>query len=97
MRQVRLSRMDIRHNADLERFETERNGETALISYRKRNDVLRLVHTEVPDSMAGSGVGGALVKTAFDYAREHGMKVQPLCSFAAAWSKRHPEYGDLLA
>ena len=32
-----------------------------------------------------------------DYAREHGKKVVPACSFVATWIKRHPEYSDLQA
>jgi predicted GNAT family acetyltransferase len=87
--------MDVRHNSPEQRFDMEHDGVVAMISYRERNGVLRLVHTEVPESMGGGGVGGALVKAAFDYARQHQLKVQPLCSFAAAWLKRHPEYSDV--
>jgi predicted GNAT family acetyltransferase len=88
--------MQVRHNVERRRFEVERTGEVAAIDYREREGVLRLVHTEVPQSMAGGGVGGALVKAAFDYARERDIRVQPLCTFAAAWADRHPEYADLL-
>ncbi len=88
--------MNVRHNVAEQRFEIEQEGETALLDYRERDGKLRLTHTEVPESMSGGGVGSALVKSALEHARERGMKVVPLCSFAIAWMKRHPEYNDLL-
>jgi hypothetical protein len=33
---------------------------------------------------------------AFEYAREAGLHVRPLCSYAAGWAERHPEYRPLL-
>src|SRR6185312_11250029 len=32
-----------------------------------------------------------------DYTLAEGCKVAPLCSYAEAWMKRHPEYADLRA
>jgi uncharacterized protein len=31
-----------------------------------------------------------------EIARTEGLKVRPLCSYAAAWMRRHREYHDLL-
>ncbi|MGN6570373.1 MAG: N-acetyltransferase [Pseudolabrys sp.] len=30
-----------------------------------------------------------------EHARAHGLKVRPLCSFAADYMGRHPEYEDV--
>jgi predicted GNAT family acetyltransferase len=49
-----------------------------------------LVHTEVPDSLGGRGLGGKLVLAAIDKAAQDGMTLVPLCPFARAWLERHP-------
>ncbi|WEX10050.1 GNAT family N-acetyltransferase [Chelativorans sp. AA-79] len=54
-------------------------------------------HTEVPSRFRGQGVGEALVSHAVEDARENGWKVGPLCPFAAAQFRRHPEWSDVLA
>ena len=53
-------------------------------------------HTEVPDVFRGQGVGLALVSRAVEDFRAAGTKVIPLCPFAAAQFKRHPEWADVL-
>jgi len=87
------------HNPAEQRFETDPGGggALALIEYRQTPTAVILVHTEVPEQFEGQGIGGALVKAAFDYARQQNLKVIPQCPFAAVWAKRHPEYTDLLA
>ena len=39
----------------------------------------------------------ALVQAAVEYARAEGLKVDPRCSYADAWMRRHPEYQGLRA
>ncbi|MEO3389255.1 GNAT family N-acetyltransferase [Mesorhizobium sp. CAU 1741] len=53
-------------------------------------------HTEVPDAYRGQGVGARLVERAVDDARAAGVTVIPLCPFAAAQFRRHPEWADVL-
>ncbi len=84
--------MQVTNNTEKHRFEM---GE-AFLDYRERPGSLRILHTDVPEAMAGGGIGGKLVKATLDYARERKLKVIPLCSFAVGWIKRHPEYSDLL-
>ena len=44
----------------------------------------------------GMGVGNLLVSAVNDYAVSKGLKVLPVCSFAAVWYQRHPQFGDIL-
>jgi predicted GNAT family acetyltransferase len=37
------------------------------------------------------------VQAAFDHAQAQGLKIRPLCSYVAAWARRHPERAALLA
>ncbi|WP_295808323.1 GNAT family N-acetyltransferase [uncultured Nitratireductor sp.] len=54
-------------------------------------------HTDVPDAFRGQGVGLALVTRAVENARRDGIRIRPLCPFAAAQFRRHPEWSDVLA
>ena len=53
-------------------------------------------HTEVPDAFRGQGAGLRLVTRAVEDARAAGKKIIPLCPFAAAQFRRHPEWADVL-
>ena len=53
-------------------------------------------HTEVPDAFRGQGVGARLVARAVEDARAAGKTIIPLCPFAAAQFRRHPEWADVL-
>lgn len=88
----------IRRNPARHRFEAELDGQVAgFITYRERDGVLELVHTEVDERFEGRGVGGQLAREALEDARRQGQKVLPSCSFVAGWLRRHPEYNDTVA
>ena len=54
-------------------------------------------HTEVDESLRGKNVGKQLVHQAVLFAREKGIKILPLCSFAKSVFKKVAEYADVLA
>jgi uncharacterized protein len=53
-------------------------------------------HTEVPDVFRGQGTGLRLITRAVEDARAAGKTIIPLCPFAAAQFRRHPEWADVL-
>lgn len=53
-------------------------------------------HTGVPDAFRGQGIGARLVARGVEDARKAGRKIIPLCPFAAAQFRRHPEWADVL-
>ncbi len=77
-------------------FELARDGHLATLRYTVAGKVLALIHTEIPESLRSSGVASILVKTALDWARQNGMKVDVVCPFVAAYLERHPEYSELM-
>lgn len=89
--------MQVQHDPDASRFHVQVEGHDAEVSYQRRGDVLELTHTGVPDAIGGRGVAGDLVRAAFEHARREGLRVRPICSYAAAWAKQHPDYDDVLA
>ncbi|PYY14619.1 MAG: N-acetyltransferase [Acidobacteria bacterium] len=78
------------------RFEIEQDGAVAFLEYSLAGKILELIHTEVPEKMKGTGAGSSLVQSALQWAREHQVKVDVICPFAAAYLEKHPEYSDLL-
>lgn len=73
------------------RFVLRHDGAEAELVYELRHGRLILVHTGVPDELAGRGVGGRLVEAALDRARRERLQVVPVCPFARRWLRRHPE------
>jgi predicted GNAT family acetyltransferase len=86
----------VRDNSSSQRFELEVDGHVAKAWYQMLPCQITFTHTEVPDALAGRGVGSRLAKGALDAARADGLKVIPACPFIAAYIRKHPEYADLL-
>jgi predicted GNAT family acetyltransferase len=63
--------------------------------YRLQGDLLLVTHTEVPALLEGRGLAARVVAATLAWARQQGLKVQPLCSYVAAYMRRHPETRDL--
>jgi predicted GNAT family acetyltransferase len=89
--------IEIRHNVTAKRFEATVNKLLCRCDYRMHGNTMMLVHTEVPPLLEGKGFASRLVRAAFDHARENGLDVLPVCSYVAAWARRHPEVETLLA
>mgnify|MGYP001153620485 CR=1 FL=1 len=89
--------IDVRHDAARHRFSTLVDGVEAYVEYEPEDGALAITHTIVPAPISGRGIAASLVRAAVDHARALGLKVRPACSYAAAWLRRHPEYGDLRA
>jgi predicted GNAT family acetyltransferase len=65
-----------------------------VISIADKN--LTVYHTEVSEKLKGQGIATRLLSTMVAYAREHKLKVIPLCPYVLAQFKRHPEeYKDI--
>jgi predicted GNAT family acetyltransferase len=87
---------EISDNAALHRFELHVDGRNAILVYERTGDLLRLIHTEVPQSLEGKGVGSNLVSAVLRLAQENNLSVVPLCPFVAQYVKRHPEYSAVV-
>ncbi|MEO0545105.1 MAG: N-acetyltransferase [Pseudomonadota bacterium] len=59
-------------------------------------DCVIIDHTDVPDVFRGQGVGLRLLQQLVADARKAPFTVVPLCPFANAQFKRHPEFADVL-
>lgn len=70
--------------------------EVAFIDVMTTARTWTFVHTEVPRTLAGGGVGSRLVRAALDHARSSGVMVVPACPFVAAYLRRHTGDMDLV-
>ncbi len=86
----------ITHNPQEHRFELTEDQTTSLIDYELDGNTMVITHTRVPEKVGGRGIAGDMTRFALDTARENNWRVRPVCSYAEAWIKRHPEYQDLL-
>ncbi len=87
-----MEELHIINNTEQSRFEIALNGELAILDYRMHKNNLALMHTAVPESMKGKGIGSQLVLAAIDFAIKQNKKLMLYCSFAAKFVKEHPEF-----
>ena len=88
---------EILHEVPEQRFVTQAEGHAARLDYLEDEGRLTITHTIVPPEIGGRGIAGELVRAALAYARDAGLKVDPQCSYADAWMRRHPEFDVLRA
>lgn len=85
---------NIIHQPEQKLFKTEVEGRTAFAEYRLIGNSLDIIHTVVPKPLEGRGIASALVKAAYDFAVNNGLKPKATCSYAVKWLERHPELND---
>ena len=83
-------------NLAASRFELAQSGHVAFADYRLATDRMLIDHVEAPAALRGSGVAGRLMQGVALAARERGLKIVPLCSYAAAWLECNPDYADVI-
>ena len=87
----------IAHNENQQRFEWTEEQLLCVLDYQLQAAVMVITHTGVPSALEGRGIAADLTRTALDTARARGWRVRPVCSYAAAYIKKHPQYQDLVA
>jgi len=86
----------IRHDEAARRFEWTEDGHPCVLDYVLDGAVVSFTHTGVPAAVGGRGIAADLARFGLDTARARGWRVRPLCSYVAAFVRRHPEYQDLM-
>jgi len=66
-----------------------RDGLEAELDYERRGTQLILVHTEAPNELRGTGVGGRLVEAAVRWADRDELVIVPWCPYARRWLQEH--------
>jgi predicted GNAT family acetyltransferase len=79
-----------------DRFEIRDGEDVAILTFRIKGSAMSILHTEVPSSLRGQGLGEALAEAALDDVGKRGMTVKPYCPFVARYIEHHPEYRALI-
>ena len=91
-----MKSLDVVHNKDASRFESDLGDDIALLNYIQRGDVISFMHTGVPPAFRGQGIAARMTGIALDYARSKDLTVVPRCSYTADYIHKHPEYQILV-
>lgn len=83
-------------NTEQSQYEFHIDGEIPRIEYRKKNNTIYLVHTEVPIALGGRGIGQAIVEAALKDIESKQLRLVVLCPYVAAYIKRHPDWNRLI-
>lgn len=92
-----MERQKVTENTVLRRYELVENGLTAFADYQHNHGVLFIKFVFAPPELRGKGTAGRLMQGMLDDVRSKGLKVTPICGYAAAWLHRHKQYHDLMA
>ena len=92
-----MESINIINNERQEQFQAAVDGEIAYMEYRLKDDMIVLMHTDVPEQLSGKGIATSLAAFAFKYAKENGLRVKVYCPFVLTYVKRHPELTGQLA
>jgi predicted GNAT family acetyltransferase len=90
--QVDLDKLEVTHNPANDRFEVWIDGKLSKLDYIQDAKNFVITHVGVYPEHRGQGVAGKIVDAALEYARENSLRVVPMCSYAAAYIRRNPQY-----
>lgn len=65
------------------------DGHVAHADYRREGDRLYIDYVFAPPELRGSGAAGRLMQGIMERVQAQGLKVVPVCGYAAAWLKKH--------
>lgn len=84
----------ISHDENAKRFTTEVDGHLAQLDYTLAGSVMTITHTRVPQVIGGRGIAADLMRAALRVAETEGWSVNPACSYAAEYMRRHAQERD---
>ena len=89
--------LKVADNPEQARYEITADGEVAgYVTYQLSDGVIDFQHTRTDDKFRGHGIGGRLIQSSLDSARQRHLAVLPTCPFTRRWIADHPEYKDLV-
>lgn len=77
-------------------FQHKQDGKLlAEITWTLLGEVMVMDHTFVSDDLRGQGIAKKILDRAAVYARENGLKMEPVCSYVVTAFERYKEYDDV--
>ncbi len=84
----------INHDPSAQRFTTEVDAQRAELDYTVAGSVMTITHTRVPREIGGRGIAAELMRAALQVAAQRGLSINPACSYAAAYMRKHAQSPD---
>jgi hypothetical protein len=82
----------ILNNTEQHRFEIQKDGFTSELVYKISDNKLYLLHTWVPETLEGQGIGTALAEYALWFVLENQLKLIAICPFVRAYMNKNPNW-----
>lgn len=79
------------------RYEMDEQDLTSFADYRRDGQRLYIDYVFSPPALRGSGASGRLMTALAQDARDKGLKITPICGYAAAWLRRSKDFADLVS
>lgn len=92
---VDLEALEVTHNPAESRFETWIDGYLSKLDYIQDGKNFVITHVGVYPELRGQGIAGRITQVSLEYAKEHDLRVIPMCGYAATYIRKHPEYAEL--
>ena len=89
---VDLDKLEITHNEANDMFEVWIDGYLSKLDYIQDGKNFVITHVGVHPQLRGQGVAGKIVEAGLQYAKQNSLRVIPMCSYAAAYIRRNPQY-----
>jgi predicted GNAT family acetyltransferase len=90
-RSIKTSMSIINHDRIAHQFTSMVDNHLAVLDYTLTDHVMSITHTRVPQAIGGRGIAAELMRAAVNAARVGGWTVNPVCSYAVDYMRKHPE------
>ena len=93
--EIDLEGLEITNNESESCFEVSVNGLLSKLAYIQDKDTFVITHVGVHPDLRGHGLAGKLTQASLEFAKAKSLRVIPMCSYAAAYIRRNPQYAEL--
>jgi predicted GNAT family acetyltransferase len=93
--EINLEKLEIINNKSENCFEVSINGLLSKLDYIQDEDTFVITHVGVHPELRGLSVAGKLTQASLEFAKAKSLRVIPMCSYAAAYIRKNPQYAEL--
>ena len=84
--------MYFQKNVGTQRYELVVDGHVAFIDYKQKEEVVYLIHTEVPPALQGKGIAAELVEKTLQHIENHHEQLVPRCPYVQSYLRKKPDW-----
>jgi predicted GNAT family acetyltransferase len=92
---VDFDKLKVTHNEADKTFEAWIDGHLSKLDYFQDKGNFVIAHVGVDPALRGQGLAGKLMEASLEYAKQNSLRVIPMCSYAAHYIRKNPQYLEL--